>query len=107
MRDTLAPRHHHKESAGRKRFSRKQLISDYLIYSGGIIGIVFTIPQITKIWVEQNASGVSIISWTAYLFVSMCWIYYGYLHRARPIIITNTVWLFLHSLIIVGTYIYG
>ena len=35
---------------------------DKVIYAVGIIGPIMTIPQITKIWFEQNADGVSVIT---------------------------------------------
>ena len=38
-------------------------LMDKLIYAVGIFGPVMTIPQLTKIWLDKNAAGVSAISW--------------------------------------------
>src|SRR3989338_4697237 len=104
VRDTLGPRHHqHHRMHGQnslKGHSKRQIFADRLVYVGGLLGIVLTIPQITTIWINKNASGVSTISWCSYLLVSVFWMYYGIVHKERPIIITNIVWIFLDFLII-------
>src|SRR3989338_160779 len=74
---------------------------DQLVYFVGVLGIVMTIPQITNIWVEKNASGVSAISWSAYLVTAVVWTAYGVLHGEKPIIITSAVWIFLDLMIII------
>lgn len=108
VRDTLGPRHHQMHKIGiSKKYSHSQIIADRLVYVGGFLGILLTIPQITTIWIEKTASGVSAISWSAYLLVAIFWIYYGIVHKERPIIITNIIWIFLDMLIIIGTILYG
>ncbi len=68
---------------------------------------LMTLPQVFKIWVQQNAAGVSVVSWAAYFVFAIFWLIYGVLHKEKPIIITNTIWLFLDVLIVVGTLMYG
>lgn len=66
-----------------------------------------TIPQLTKIWVEKNASGVSAVSWGAYLVTAIFWLLYGILHKEKPIIFTYSAWIVLEILIVIGTITYG
>jgi len=80
---------------------------DRAIYIIGIIGPIMTIPQLMKIWVEKNASGVSAISWGAYLFTAIFWLIYGIQHKEKPIIFTYGIWIILEALIVVGTIMYG
>jgi uncharacterized protein with PQ loop repeat len=80
---------------------------DKAIYAIGVIGPVMTIPQITKIWIDKNAAGVSVISWTAYLVTAFFWLVYGVFHKEKPIIITYAIWIFLDLFIIIGAVIYG
>ena len=82
-------------------------VLDKTIYIIGIIGPIMTIPQLIKIWVEKNASGVSAISWCAYLITAIFWLIYGIAHKEKPIIFTNILWIILEAIIIVGTIIYG
>lgn len=82
-------------------------LMDNLIYVVGIFGPVMTIPQLIKIWVEKNASGVSAISWAAYLIASLFWLAYGVMHREWPIIFNAVLWVVLEILIIIGAIVYG
>lgn len=80
---------------------------DRAIYVVGLIGPIMTIPQLTKIWIEKNASGVSAISWAAYTVVAIFWIIYGVAHKEKPLIIISAVWVVLEVLIVIGTLMYG
>ena len=80
---------------------------DKLIYVAAIGGPAMAIPQILKIWVEKNASGVSMLTWSMLLIFSLFWITYGIIHKDWPILFTNIGWLFFDSLIIIGLFAYG
>jgi len=80
---------------------------DKFIYVIGVIGPIMTIPQVTNIWIEKNATGVSIISWTTYLLSAFFWVVYGIMHKDKPIIITYTAWIFLDLLIVIGIILYN
>lgn len=80
---------------------------DRAIYGVGIFGPIMTIPQLTKIWVEKNAAGVSAISWSAYLLTAIFWLIYGIMHEEKPIIFTYSIWILMEAAIVLGTLIYG
>ena len=80
---------------------------DRFIYLMGVFGPVMTFPQLIKIWVERNASGVSPISWAAYLAVAISWVIYGCIHKEKPVIFIYSLWIVLDILIVVGTLMYG
>lgn len=80
---------------------------DWLIYFVAVLGPLVAIPQVLKIWIEQNASGVSIISWGAYLLGSIIWITYGLIHNEKPIIISNILWMIANIFIVIGIFVYG
>lgn len=80
---------------------------DKAIFAVGVFGPIMTIPQLVKIWGERNASGVSAISWGAYLITAIFWLAYGIMHREKPIIFTYSIWILLEILIITGTLLYG
>ena len=89
------------------RSTKTGLIADNLIYLGGILGPIVTIPQLIEIWLNKNASGVSVISWTAYLVGAIFWLFYGLVHKERPIIFTYGIWIIIDILIVIGAIIYG
>ncbi len=82
-------------------------ILDKSIYAVSVIGLVMTIPQITKIWSEKNASGVSLIAWSTYIFTALVWLMYGIAHKEKPIILTNLAWIIVNLIIVIGVIMYG
>ncbi len=80
---------------------------DKAVYVVGAFGLLMTIPQITKIWIDKNAAGVSVESWFAYIIVAVFWLFYGILHREKPIIVVNAVLILLNAIIVVGVLMYG
>lgn len=79
---------------------------DKLIYGAVFFSPLMTLPQIAEIWLYKNAAGVSTISWVAYFTVAVFWLGYGILHKDKPIICTNVIWLVLDLVIVIGTIIY-
>jgi uncharacterized protein with PQ loop repeat len=80
---------------------------DKSAYFFAVFGPVMTIPQALRIWIGKDASGVSPISWSAYLVVAVFWLTYGIVHKAKPIIFTNCLWIVFEIMIISGTLVYG
>lgn len=59
------------------------------VYAAGILGVVVILPQALKIWVDNDTRGVSIITWMGFLFGASFWLFYGIIHKEKPIILTN------------------
>lgn len=59
------------------------------VYVCGFLGVVVILPQIVKIWVDGNSSGVSLTTWAGFLIASSFWLFYGIIHQEKPIILTN------------------
>ncbi len=82
-------------------------LMDRLIYLAAIGTPIMTFPQILKIWVEKSAVSISIITWVAYLINAIIWLIYGIMHKEKPIIVTNVLWILMDIMIIIGTLVYG
>ena len=67
---------------------------------------LITLPQLLSIYVTRNASGVSSITWFAYIFTSTIWLSYGIIHRERVIIINGILGVILAATIFLGILIY-
>ena len=80
---------------------------DRVVLAVGILGPVMSIPQIWLIYIGQDATGVSPISWFAWSLFNVPWILYGLVHREPPIITTYTLWFFCNMLIGFGAILYG
>lgn len=80
---------------------------DQAIYVGAFVGPIFTLPQVLAVWGARSAAGVSIITWAAYTVAAMGWLYYGILHKDKPIIVSNALWIVMDLLIVIGALIYS
>ena len=67
---------------------------------------LITIPQLSDIYIKKTASGVSSITWLAYVFTATIWFAYGIIHREKVIIINGILGVILGSFIYIGTLLY-
>lgn len=81
-------------------------VVDVAVYIASFVSPLLTLPQVYQIYAFQDATGVSAISWGAYTLFSFPWLAYGILHRQRPLIIANSLWLILHTTVFVGALLY-
>lgn len=69
--------------------------------------MLMTIPQVLTIWVGHEASGVSVLSWSAYLVSAVLWLWFGRQKRDRNIYLPCVGWIVLDVAVIVGAILYG
>jgi uncharacterized protein with PQ loop repeat len=72
-----------------------------------IITMLMTVPQVLAVWVSQNASGVSLISWVAYLVSACLWFVYGVRRNDKTIYLACVGWIALDAAIVIGVIIRG
>lgn len=76
---------------------------DRVVTAVAFIGPLTSLPQIIEIWfVDKSAAGVSILTWSAFVIMAAIWLLYGIVHKQRPIIISNALWIVAQSLIVAG-----
>ena len=71
-----------------------------------VFTVVMTIPQVLTIWVGQQAAGVSLLSWSAYLASAILWFWFGIQKRDKNIYLPCIGWIALDSAVIAGIFIY-
>ena len=69
--------------------------------------IVMTVPQIWTIWINHQASGVSVVSWSAYLLSALLWFWHGLRKRDKNIYLACIAWIAADSAVIAGALVYG
>ncbi|MAG60705.1 hypothetical protein CL619_02855 [archaeon] len=79
---------------------------DKIIFGVGVAGPIMTIPQLWQIWYYQNATGVSFISWFAYLLIGIIWLIYGIMHQEWPIIVTYIAWIIIEIPLVIGIILF-
>ncbi|MBT4446311.1 hypothetical protein HOA92_06525 [archaeon] len=80
---------------------------DHIIYAIGVAGPIFTLPQLYKVWIEQNVAGVSLLSWGGFLIIAIVWLLYGIAHKEWPIIVTYSAWIAVEFPLVVGILVFG
>ena len=79
---------------------------DKAIFVIGVIGPLMTLPQLLKIWIQESAEGVSLLSWGSYIFTSSFWLVYALMHKEKPLIITYSLWIVIEIFIVIGIVLY-
>lgn len=64
------------------------------------IGIVMFLPQAIRIWKTKNTQSISLLTFTLIAAGSICWIVYGILLAATPVLLVNVVVLGLSAFIV-------
>src|SRR5262245_54397648 len=72
-----------------------------------IFTMVMTVPQVWAIWVGQQAAGVSVLSWSAYLVSALLWMWFGLRKRDKNIYLPCLGWIALDAAVIAGAVVYG
>ena len=72
-----------------------------------VFTMLMTIPQVLTIWIGHQASGVSVVSWSAYLLSAILWFWYGLQKRDKNIYLPCVGWVGLDAAVIVGVFIYA
>lgn len=80
---------------------------DKFIYVVAICGPLVSIPQAFQIWYFKNAAGVSYFTWLGFFLGAIFWLIYGLMHKEKPIIIANILWIIIDLVIFLGVIIYG
>ena len=78
-----------------------------LLAAMSVFTMLMTIPQVLTIWIGQEAAGVSIFTWSAYLVSAILWFWFGMQKRDKNIYLPCVGWMVLDVAVIMGVIIYG
>lgn len=77
----------------------------WLVYIAGIAAPIITIPQLLKIWVDGDTTGISLFTWAAFTVIAAVFAIYGFAHKDRPLIITYVPLTIVDVFIVIGLLI--
>jgi uncharacterized protein with PQ loop repeat len=80
---------------------------DNLVYVVSVLFPLTTLPQIIQIFSTQTATGISILTWSLYIAFSIPMLIYTIVHKVKPLIIMNILWITMYSLVVIGAILYG
>lgn len=86
------------------KIHKKQWVKslDKSIIYVSILGPIMTLPQLYEVWINKSIDGVSISTWSLYCVMSLFWIFYGFAHKDKPIIINQCLWMVVQVAIVAG-----
>lgn len=75
---------------------------DKSMYILPLLAPIMTLPQLLDVWQNHQKAHVSILTWGAYTLLSAIWVYYGFLHKEKQLILVNFLLLLIDGAIVVG-----
>ena len=78
-----------------------------LLAAMSVFTMLMTLPQVLTIWIGQQAGGVSLFTWSAYLVSAILWLWFGIKKSDKNIYLPCIGWILLDTAVIVGVVIYG
>ena len=72
-----------------------------------VFSMLMTIPQVWTIWVNHQAGGVSVASWSAYLLSALLWFVYGLRQRDKNIYLPCIGWIGLDVAVVTGAILWN
>ncbi len=78
-----------------------------LLGAMSVFTMLMTIPQVLTIWIGQQAAGVSLFTWSAYLVSAILWLWFGKQKSDKNIYLPCIGWILQDTAVIVGVVIYG
>ena len=80
---------------------------DKLVYFAAVLEPLVTLPQVVVIFRDKSAEGVSIASWLGFQILTAVWIWYGYVHKDKAILIYQGLFFIFQGMVIAGGIMYG
>ena len=70
-----------------------------------IFTMLMTVPQVVSVWSGPAPSGVSLVSWVAYLLAACLWLVYGIQKRDKTIYLACVGWILLDLAVVIGVFV--
>jgi uncharacterized protein with PQ loop repeat len=77
------------------------------VYVVGLLGPVFALSQVYKIFSTQSAAGLSLLMFAFNAFGNIWWIVYGGVHKERVLQVVYASWFVINVAILVGVIMYS
>src|SRR5687767_7229636 len=78
---------------------------DWLMYFIGIVTPLVLVPQLLEVWFYKNTAGVSVSTWFLFALINILWVFYGVVHGAKAVIVSNLIMSILNFLVAAGALV--
>jgi uncharacterized protein with PQ loop repeat len=80
-------------------------VLDKLLRVMSLVTMLMTVPQVYTVWFGNGGSGVSPLSWGAYLVSACLWFIYGLRKHDKTIYVACVGWILLDAAIVIGVIV--
>ena len=87
-------------------YTKKEKLIEKAAYVVALAGPLSSVTQAWEIWMDRNAAGVSLVTWTLFFITSLIWLLYAIDKREVPLIISNGLWMVFEAVIMVGAFLF-
>ena len=84
-----------------KLFKKKLTPFDAVVMCVSVAYPLSALPQAISVF-QGHAEGVSLISWLSFLACATLFLVYGLKNKVYPMIVSNTLWIAMDSLVVIG-----
>ena len=81
---------------------KKRTILDKVVGVASYVYPLSGLPQLLLVY-KGNVPGVSVISWVAFACFSSLFLMYGIVHKIKPMIVINLLWVIMDVMIVTAT----
>lgn len=79
---------------------------DRLTFVAGVVGPFTVLPQIWSIYIDHSTAGVSLATWLLIFIVTLPWVFYGFAHKDKSIIVSFILWEVANAAVVIGVMLY-
>jgi len=87
--------------------NKYKYILDHAVYFVGLWVVAMTVVQSAKIWIQKDATGVSLFAFSGYVAGNVIWFLYGLAHKDKPITFMYSMMFFANGSIALGAFLYS
>jgi uncharacterized protein with PQ loop repeat len=80
---------------------KQKSLLDKIVLLASFLYPLTGIPQVLLVF-EDGSEGVSLASWVGFACFSLLFFVYGCVHKIKPMIVTNALWLIVDWLVVFG-----
>ena len=91
---------HHRDGGAKGADTLEKLLPVLSLFT-----MALTVPQVWTVWVDGNTSGVSLLSWGAYLVAACLWLVDGLRKGDKTIWVACVGWVLLDGAIFLGVLV--
>ena len=107
----ITPIHKHRRKRQHQKLEpyphqkKKFIILDKMV---DIISVIFpftVLPQIYEIWINKNTEGVSLVTWSLFLLLTLPLFFYAYVHKEKKLALMYGLFNVFYVILLISVFV--